>query len=278
MKNSKNKSVQVNTASIYNWINIFAFVIMVLVNILANTLPIGGNTSGQVSDRYPSLFTPAGFTFSIWSVIYMMLGITVIRQLISRQKNIRELTGKTGALFAISCLLNTGWIMCWHLGYITAATIIIFGLLLNLMLLMITVREDPLMSIAFGIYTAWITVASVASLFVQASYMGFNLISLTGEIFTIIAIVAAAGLLCALAYITENMSFTAVGIWAYTGIIISISGRYKNNYNYVALSAVIMIGIMIAVTAHMLIKKYLIPRLQNLQTTKTPAINKQVMA
>ncbi|MBQ0145950.1 MAG: hypothetical protein KBS51_02380 [Lachnospiraceae bacterium] len=58
------------TTRLYNWINLFAFTAMVAVNILANALPLGGNTSGQVSDRYPSLFTPAGITFAIRGVIY----------------------------------------------------------------------------------------------------------------------------------------------------------------------------------------------------------------
>ena len=74
------------TAQIYNWVNLGAYVAMVVVNILANALPLGGNTSAQVSDRYPSLFTPAGITFSIWGVIYVLLGIVVIRQLISKKE------------------------------------------------------------------------------------------------------------------------------------------------------------------------------------------------
>jgi hypothetical protein len=49
-------------------INIFAFSLMILMNYLANALPLGDNTTGELSARYPNLFVPAGLTFSICAV------------------------------------------------------------------------------------------------------------------------------------------------------------------------------------------------------------------
>jgi hypothetical protein len=42
---------------------------MIVLNVLANALPLGGRTTGEISDAYPNLFAPAGYTFAIWGLI-----------------------------------------------------------------------------------------------------------------------------------------------------------------------------------------------------------------
>jgi hypothetical protein len=59
-------------------VNLLGFVVVVVVNALATTIPLGGMTTGQLSDLYPNLFVPAGLTFSIWGLIYLLLGICVV--------------------------------------------------------------------------------------------------------------------------------------------------------------------------------------------------------
>jgi len=49
------------------------FIGVIAVNALANILPINGYNTGQISAFYPNAFVPAGFTFSIWGVIYLLL-------------------------------------------------------------------------------------------------------------------------------------------------------------------------------------------------------------
>jgi hypothetical protein len=53
-------------------LNFITFALVLTVNALANILPINGLTTGEVSDSYINLFTPAGFTFSIWGLIYTL--------------------------------------------------------------------------------------------------------------------------------------------------------------------------------------------------------------
>ena len=60
--------------------NVLAFILALTVNSLANIIPIGGQTTGEISDKYPTLFTPAGFTFSIWSLIYLSLFLFMERK------------------------------------------------------------------------------------------------------------------------------------------------------------------------------------------------------
>jgi hypothetical protein len=46
-------------------LNLIALLVVVVVNALAVTLPLGGKTTAQISDMYPNLPVPSGLTFSI---------------------------------------------------------------------------------------------------------------------------------------------------------------------------------------------------------------------
>ena len=135
------------------------FVLMVAVNILANTLPIGDFNTGQISAMYPTLITPPGWTFSIWGIIYGLLLIYAIRQFFSEQTDIAP-------YFILSCVLNIAWIFAWHMQHMLLAAIVILLLALVLFKLYMLTREaDFLTKAAFSIYYAWITVATVIMIF-----------------------------------------------------------------------------------------------------------------
>ena len=58
-------------------LNLLGFLFTVAVNGLANALPINDITTGELSDMYPNLFVPAGLTFAVWGVIYILLAVFV---------------------------------------------------------------------------------------------------------------------------------------------------------------------------------------------------------
>ena len=135
------------------------FVLMVAVNILANTLPIGDFNTGQISAMYPTLITPPGWTFSIWGVIYALLFIYAVRQFFKE-------TPDTAPYFILSCVLNIAWIFAWHMQYMLLAAVMIILLAVVLFkLYMLTRKADFLTKAAFSIYYAWITAAAVIMIF-----------------------------------------------------------------------------------------------------------------
>ena len=69
---------------------IFITLLTISVNGLANALPINGIQTGKISDKYFTLFTPAGYVFAIWGVIYLgMLAYMVYQALPSQRTNPR---------------------------------------------------------------------------------------------------------------------------------------------------------------------------------------------
>jgi hypothetical protein len=65
-----NKQTMKKTLALANGI---ALIITIFVNYLSNTGALNGNTMKVVSDKYFNYFTPAGFAFSIWGLIYVGL-------------------------------------------------------------------------------------------------------------------------------------------------------------------------------------------------------------
>ena len=90
--------------------NLVAFIGVVVVNALAVTLPLNGRSTGELSDAYPNLFVPAGLTFSIWGVIYLLLGIYAVYQLVKHKPYVDRI----GWLFVLSSVANMAWIFAWH--------------------------------------------------------------------------------------------------------------------------------------------------------------------
>lgn len=148
--------------------NAVAFAAMVTVNILANTIPLGGYNTSQISAMYPTIMTPPGFTFIIWAVIYGLLGIFIISQFFFKNDDeMNMVTEKIGPFFIISCALNIIWLLLWHGRLMVPAFIIMVCLLISLIrIYTLTRKSNVFIRTAFGVYYAWITVASLISVFI----------------------------------------------------------------------------------------------------------------
>jgi len=46
-------------------VNVVAALMTIAINGLANALPLNGQTTGEISDRFRVYFVPAGYVFSI---------------------------------------------------------------------------------------------------------------------------------------------------------------------------------------------------------------------
>jgi len=64
-------------------LNITGLLLTLVINYLANAIPIADKNTGEVSDLYETLFAPAGFTFAIWGIIYLLLLVNLKALVIS---------------------------------------------------------------------------------------------------------------------------------------------------------------------------------------------------
>ena len=123
-----------NKDSLRQGVNILAVLGLLLVNGLANSLPLNGLNTGEISDRFDVLFVPAGYVFSIWGLIYLGLIAFSIYQVMPAQRENPRLRS-LGWLFALSCLANITWLFLWHYEYFVLTVVAMLVLLGSLIII-----------------------------------------------------------------------------------------------------------------------------------------------
>jgi len=211
-------------------INLTGFIGMIVVNALANALPINGKTTGEISSQFPNLLVPAGFTFSVWGVIYLLLFIYIIFQLVVGFKGSRSpaiFINHIGILFFISCLANLSWILAWHYGMVMVSLLIIiilFGSLLAIYIrLKIGISDTTpgiryMVHLPFSIYLGWITIAMMVNFAVVLVNNGWNRFGLS-ELFWALALLVAGTVVTLLIILRrKDIFYGLVVAWAFFGI------------------------------------------------------------
>lgn len=217
---------------------------MVAVNYLANALPLNGRRTGDVSNAYPSLFTPAGVTFSIWGLIYLLLGAHVLYQcgLFRRAAETADeaaLLNRVGVLFAVSSLANTAWIFAWHYDLIALSAVLIVVIGICLALIVVTIRAtNPvgrqrwLVSVPFSVYFGWTTVAVIANMTVLLVSLGWDGFGLADATWAAIMVLVAMVIGAATVVRNHDVAYGLVLVWAFAGILLrqvstgGLGGRY----------------------------------------------------
>lgn len=212
------------------WFLALAAIVMFAVNALSTMLPLNGVTPGEASARYPNLFVPAPYVFSIWGVIYLLVILYVLYQFgLFRKKGEpanETLLQQTGILFIVTCLLNSAWLFTWHYGQVALSLGVIVLFLLTLILLRFRIAAQPLTNreklfvrLPFSVYFGWLTIATIANataLFVSVGFRGLGL-SEGGWTMILLAVGAIIGIVTALRF--RDAAYLFVFLWAYAGIL-----------------------------------------------------------
>ena len=223
-------------------VNVIFFAGMIIMNYLANALPLNNHTTGQLSDSYPNLFVPAGITFSIWGVIYLLLaGFCIVQFKGSNQLVISQ----TGWLFAISCLLNALWIVCWHYEKLPLSLIVMVGLLVTLVYVNLLIKDLPfgIIKASFGVYLGWICIAAIANVTALLVHYHWNGFGLSEEVWTIIMILAGMLIVALTLYKLANPFIGLSVIWAFIGIAIKRQGDFRSIF-FTSIIALALISLM----------------------------------
>ncbi|MEK5185223.1 TspO/MBR family protein [Solibacillus sp. FSL R5-0449] len=217
-----------------------AMIAVIVVNVLSNTLPINGQTAADISDRLEVLFTPAGYVFSIWSLIYVLLVIWLIT--IYRKVKDNRFNGKVGILFIISCIFNIAWLFSWHYEQFILSIIVMFFLLFTLIAIYKQYKNNETgfsERFPFSFYLAWLSVATIANVSYVLKYNGVDLgIS---EVVGSLVLVGVAVILGYLAVaISKDIFFTLVIVWALVGIAVKTDDATMQ-YGTIVLTIILII-------------------------------------
>lgn len=186
---------------------------------------VGGTTSADIAYGVFTWFTPAGYVFAIWSLIYVAMIVWLVAYTRTAPARPDRFT-MTSILFIASCALNVLWLALWHFELVGVSFVVILAEWFVLVALYFNVRRT--MKTAAGwvpvsIYTAWVTVATLANLAILVTRVLDGGIPFFNGLFTVLL---TAGVL-ALGYVMRkaygDIAFPLVFLWALIGVGVNVS-------------------------------------------------------
>jgi benzodiazapine receptor len=248
------KTYPLNNANKTNaLLQLVAFLLMICLNAAANILPINGYNTGEISAMFPNYFVPAGFTFGIWSVLYLLQAWWVLFSLkiaYGKEDDLSAvaLVSLLMPYFSIACLLNASWILAWHFLQVGLSLGIMVLLLLVLIALYVQLRAFTVppegwvswvIPVVFVTYLAWISVATIANATALLKQMNVEGIFSDEPSWSVIMIFVALELSYFMGYLRREPAFAFVLCWAFYGIY---KGQAGNDVivGYTALTASVL--------------------------------------
>ena len=210
--------------------NILAVLITIIINALAVILPLNGKTTQELSDALPNFFVPAGLTFSIWSIIYILWVVFAIyqaRDMFKKEEIDMPFLSQITWFFVLSNVANSAWIFLWHYEYVSLSLLMMILLLGSLLAIYIrlkigksavTMKDKLCVHVPFSVYLGWITVATIANVtafLVSIQWTGFGIDQLT---WTILIIAVGTLLTYLMLALRKDIAFSLVVLWAFFGI------------------------------------------------------------
>jgi hypothetical protein len=238
---------ETHSGGIWRQVGVVAATIFALtLNILASTLPLNGQSTGEISDRFPVYFVPAGYVFSIWGVIYIGWIAYNIYQAGERKRH-DPLLRAIAPWYMLSALANGLWIVAWHYNYFAVSLGIMLVLLVSLIVVYVKLAARPPVSrmafwalyLPFSVYLAWVSVATIANATSTFYDLGWTAES-SGPLWAAIMIGVGTVLALAFSWLRADIGFVAVFVWAFVGIYVKHSDT-----PLVAWSALIGAGLLV---------------------------------
>lgn len=203
-----------------------SLILTLVVNFLANALPLNGLSTGEISDSFPILFVPAGYVFSIWGLIYLGLSAFAVYSVTKRGRTDERVDSVAGWVTAAN-VFNLVWIFLWHYQQFPLTLIAIVGLLVSLIAIYLKLgigkakrdwQSKLLVDTPFSIYLGWATVAVVANVSQVLYYLDWRGAPLTEALWAAILLGVAALLGVLMIALRKEVAYPLVLVWAFVGI------------------------------------------------------------
>lgn len=217
--------------SLLRILNVIGLLAVLVINGLAQTKGIAGQTTGEVSARYPTVITPAGYAFSIWLLIYGGLVCFIVYSFTAKGRQ-DESVKSVGIYFLISCFFNMAWLLLWHLEAIVSSTFIIYALLLSVLVILLNIYYGGPLSkqaaqqtlskwlvvVPFSLYVSWLCVAALANTAVALTYSSWQPVS--ADVLAASLLIVVIVLAYVLGFFFKSIAVMLVFVWALLAIAI----------------------------------------------------------
>lgn len=217
---------------------VFVTVTLIVMNGLSNVRVFGPQTNGDVSNKYNTLITPAGYAFSIWGVIFLgLLGFAIYQALPAQRHNPRFRSA--GPWYIISALANAVWSPIFNQEWIGGALVVILIMFISLFMVMEALRINPrtdmammrpvkaaetwLVRVPFSIYLGWLTVATILNITLWFRANSFDLSGVSEPVWAVGVLILGLMVGTVLYNRYRSTAFILVFTWAYAAIAVKQS-------------------------------------------------------
>lgn len=240
------------------WGVIIFYLLTILMSYLSQAIPFNGQTNGEVSDKYATLITPADYAFSIWGIIYLLLGVYVIYQGFFADKQ-TKIFDQIAPWLIVAFIATSAWLPFFQYEMIAFSVLImlvILGALVQVSIMLtrdrsLSRRKKGLIRVPFGMYLGWISVATLVNISVLAKYGQWYLLGISEANWLLIMITVGFVLAVVVTYATGNLLYSLVFVWAY--VAIAVKHYNENALLQFSLGAAI---VLLIISLGLLIKQY----------------------
>lgn len=209
-------------------VNLLAALGALVVNVLANALPLNGKNTGAISDQFQVYFVPAGYVFAIWFVIYIGWFAFAIYQVLPVQRDNTRLQ-RIGWLFALASVANAVWLFAWHYELFPLSAVVmltLLGLLIAIYLRLdigrarVSASEKWMVDVPFSVYLGWVSVATIANITSLLDYWRWDGFGIAPQMWAVVMLVVATMLAVVMALTRADVAFLLVFVWSFAGIAV----------------------------------------------------------
>lgn len=212
-------------------VTVVVFLITVAINAAANALPINGQLTAEISDRFRVFVIPAGYVFAIWGLIYLLLGAFTVDQ--ARPSRAADPTlRRLGWLPALTGVLNSVWVLLFQYEVFVLTVPVMVALLVTLIRINAITFADRArlrgvlawtVRIPFSVYLGWITVATIANIAQTLSALGFDGFGVQPELIASAVLLVGIAIAATFVWRFADVAYGLVIVWAYVGIVVKES-------------------------------------------------------
>ena len=155
--------------------NILALIFALVANFLTGAQILDLPAIGEISDKYATYLTPAGYAFSIWSLIYLLLIVFAVYQArdLRDPRDDNDVPQLLGPLFVIASICNGLWTFVFVNEWIGLSVVILLVLTASLYAGLWrlgvgttrpSTRDFLMVWLPLMLYTGWVTAASIVNI------------------------------------------------------------------------------------------------------------------
>lgn len=201
-----------------------ALIAVFVVSCAAEIIPFNGQTTTEIMNRLPILFTPASYVPIILVFIYLLLGIWLYKFWLNRGQISQSILNLRTVLFILSTAFHILWVLLWHYEFFhwTLLTIVLLLATLAGLYFSYPKTENRFFErVPISIYFAWVITSFISMVNYVLTLHEWSGFGISYALWTVIYLTTLTAIALHFMYHHQDIAFNLVFMWVFIGIAVS---------------------------------------------------------